>query len=179
MWLFDRSNAAAPMIDQDNARALTGGAALPVPGGGGIIANGIYRIVARHSGKGLDVSGLGRVDGSNVDQWSYWGGENQKWIVTHLGNNQYSVVGAQSGKALDVYGGGGANGTNVIIWTYSGAANQKWTISATSGGYYRLTPTNAPTMCLDVNGVSTADGANVQIWTYGGGNNQQWALQAP
>jgi aryl-phospho-beta-D-glucosidase BglC (GH1 family) len=179
MWLFDRSNAAAPMIDQDNARALTGGAALPVPGGGGIIANGIYRIVARHSGKGLDVSGLGRVDGSNVDQWSYWGGENQKWIVTHLGNNQYSIVGAQSGKALDVYGGGGANGTNVIIWTYSGAANQKWTISATSGGYYRVTPTNAPTMCLDVNGASTADGANVQIWTYGGGNNQQWAFQAP
>jgi endoglucanase len=59
------------------------------------------------------------------------------------------------------------------------AANQKWTISATSGGYYRLTPTHATNMALDVNGVSTADGANVQIWTYGGGNNQQWTFQSP
>jgi endoglucanase len=33
MWLFDRSTAA--MIDPDNIRALTGGAALPVPGTGG------------------------------------------------------------------------------------------------------------------------------------------------
>lgn len=177
MWLFDRTTAA--MIDQDNARALTGGAALPPPGGGGIIANGIYKIVARHSGKALDVVGAGRTNGTNVDQWSYGAGENQKWIVTHLGNNQYSIIGAQSGKALDVNGAGTGNGTNVLIWSYAGSANQKWTVTATSGGYYRLTPTHATNMCLDVNGVSSADGANVQIWTYGGGNNQQWIFQAP
>ena len=179
MWLFDRSQASSPMFDQDAARALTGGAALPPPGGGGIIANGIYKIVARHSGKALEVAGFGRADGSNVQQWNYVWGENQRWVVTHLGNNQYSIVGAQSGKALDVNGAGTTNGTNVLIWTYGGNANQKWTISATSGGYYRLTPTHATSMCLDVNGVSTADGANVQIWTYGGGNNQQWTFQSP
>jgi aryl-phospho-beta-D-glucosidase BglC (GH1 family) len=179
MWLFDRNQASAPIYDQDAARALTGGAALPVPGGGGIIANGIYKIVARHSGKALDVTAAGRTNGTNVEQWSYLAGENQKWIVTHLGNNQYSIVGAQSGKALDVSGYGTANGTNVQIWTYLAGANQKWTVTATSGGYYRLTPTHATNMALDVNGVSTADGANVQIWTYGGGNNQQWTFQAP
>ena len=82
-------------------------------------------------------------------------------------------------KALDVNGAGTTNGTNVQIWTYGGGANQKWTISATSGGYYRLTPTHATSMALDVNGASSTDGANVQIWTYGGGNNQQWIFQAP
>jgi len=167
------------ITDLDNLRVLTGGAALPPPGGGGIVANGTYRIVARHSGKALEVAGLATANGSNVQQWGYWGGENEKWMVTHLGNNQYSIIGAQSGKALDVSGWGTSNGSNVHIWTYGAAANQKWTITATSDGYYRLTPTHASSMCLDVNGVSSADGANVQIWTYGGGNNQQWTFQAP
>ena len=166
------------VVDADTKRVLTGGAALPPPGAG-IIANGTYRIVARHSGKVLDVSGGGTADGSNVVQWTYGGGYNQRWVVTHLGNNQYSIVGVQSGKALEVSNWGSSNGSNVQIWTNQGGSNQKWTISATSGGYYRLTPTHATSMALDVNGVSAANGANVQIWTYGGGNNQQWTFQAP
>ncbi|HEY8995750.1 MAG TPA: cellulase family glycosylhydrolase [Lacunisphaera sp.] len=174
---FDWNTGA--VLDADNVRALTGGAALPPPGGGGTIANGTYKIIARHSGKALDVANAATADGSNVHQWTYFGGNNQRWTVTNVGNNQYSIIGVQSGKALDVNGGGTANGTNVLIWSYGGAANQKWTFTATSGGYYRVTPTHATNMALDVNGASAADGANVQIWTYGGGNNQQWAFQAP
>jgi aryl-phospho-beta-D-glucosidase BglC (GH1 family) len=148
-------------------------------GGSGIIANGTYRIVARHSGKVLDVAGAATNDGANVHQWGYSGGNNQRWTVTHLGNNQYSIIGVQSGKALEVSNWGASNGANVQIWSYGGGTNQKWTISATSGGYYRLTPTHATNMALDVNGVSSADGANVQQWSWTGGNNQQWAFQAP
>jgi hypothetical protein len=116
---------------------------------------------------------------SNVHQWVYGGGNNQRWTMTHLGNNQYSIIGVQSGKALDVAGWGTTNGSNVHVWTNGGAANQKWTVTATSGGYYRLTPTHATNMALDVNAASSADGTNVQIWTYGGGNNQQWIFQTP
>jgi len=72
-----------------------------------------------------------------------------------------------------------ANGTNVDIRTYTGAANQRWTISATSGGYFRLTPVNSSGSALDVAGVSTADGANVHQWSWTGANNQQWIFQAP
>jgi aryl-phospho-beta-D-glucosidase BglC (GH1 family) len=175
---FDWNTGA--VNDPDNVRALTGGAALPPPGGtGGIVPNGTYKIIARHSGKALDVNGGGTADGSNVIQWTYGGGNNQRWTLTHLGNNVYSIIGVQSGKALEVSNWGTGNGANVQIWTYGGGTNQKWTITATSGGYYRLTPTHATNMALDVNGASTADGANVQIWTYGGGNNQQWTFQAP
>jgi endoglucanase len=165
--------------DQGNARALTGGAALPPPGGGGIVPNGLYKIVARHSGKVLEVAGLGRNDGANVQQWGYWWGESQRWTLTHLGNNQYTILGAQSGKALDVSGGNTGTGTNVQIWTPTGGANQKWTITSAGGGYYRLTPTHASSMCLDVKEYSSNDQANVQIWTYLGGYNQQWTFQAP
>jgi endoglucanase len=148
-------------------------------GGSGIIANGTYRVIARHSGKALDVSGNQTADGSNVIQWTYGGANNQRWTFTHLGNNVYEIVGVASGKALEVASTSTANGTNVDVRSYSGANNQKWTISATSGGYYRLTPVSSSGSALDVNGVSTADGANVQQWSWTGGNNQQWAIQAP
>jgi aryl-phospho-beta-D-glucosidase BglC (GH1 family) len=175
--IFDRSTGA--LTRPDDAHALTGGAALPPPGGGGIIANGVYKIICRNGGLALEVSGLGTANGSNVDQWGYWGGVNQKWTLTHLGNNVYTITGVQSGRALDVYNWGTANGTNVDIWDSGGGVNQQWKISATSNGYYRVTPMNATGSCLDVNGVSTSNGANVQIWQYVGGNNQQWSFQAP
>jgi beta-glucanase (GH16 family) len=143
------------------------------------IANGTYRIIARHSGKALDVSNNGTADGSNVHQWTYGGGNNQRWTVTHLGSGQYQIQSVSANKALDVAGAGTANGSNVHIWTWGGWNNQRWTITPTSGGYYRVSPVHAPALALDVSGPSTADGANVHTWTYGGGTNQQWAFQAP
>lgn len=149
------------------------------PPGGQTIANGTYRIIARHSGKALDAFAHGTANGTNVIQWTYGGGNNQRWTVTHRGSGQYSIIGVESGRGLDVAGSGTGNGTNVQLWSYGGAANQRWTITPTSGGYYRVTPVHASSQALDVSGVSTADGANVHIWQYLGGNNQQWAFQAP
>ena len=148
-------------------------------GTGGIVSNGTYRVLARHSGKALDVSGHGTADGSNVIQWAYGGGNNQRWTLTHLGSNVYSIIGVESGKALEVASTSTANGTNVDVRTYTGANNQRWTISATSGGYFRLSPVSSSGSALDVSGVSTADGANVQQWSWGSGNNQQWIFQTP
>ena len=147
-------------------------------GGGQTISNGTYRIINRNSGKALDVYNNGTADGTNVDQWPYNGGNNQRWTVTSLGNGQYSIVNVNANKALDVDGSGGS-GANVQIWSYNSGNNQKWTISATSGGYYRLTPVHNSGLALDVNGNSTADGANVQVYSWSGGNNQQWSFAAP
>jgi hypothetical protein len=78
-----------------------------------------------------------------------------------------------------VYNNATADGTKVELWTYGGGNNQKWTFSATSGGYYRVTPVHATNSCLDVSGASTADGALVQLWTNYGSNNQQWSFSSP
>jgi endoglucanase len=147
--------------------------------GGGPVADGTYKIVARHSGKALDASGNGTANGTQIIQWTYGGGNNQRWTVTNRGNSQYSIVGVQSGRCVDISNSGTANDTKVQLWDYLGAANQKYTFTATSGGYYRLTPTHAPGSCLDVAGISTADGALVHLWQWLNGNNQQWAFQAP
>jgi hypothetical protein len=149
------------------------------PNSSGSIANGTYRIVARHSGKAMDASGGGTANGTQIHQWTYGGGNNQRWTVTNRGNNQYSIIGVASGRAVEVSAWGTANGTKIQLWDWLNGTNQKFTPTATSGGYFRLTPTHATGSCLDVAGVSTSDGALVHLWTYGGGNNQQWAFQAP
>ncbi len=146
---------------------------------GGPIPDGTYRIIARHSGKAMDAYGAQTANGTQIIQWPYTGGNNQRWIVTHRGGGQYSIIGVQSGRCVDINASGTANGTKVQLWDYWGGANQKYTFTATSSGYYRLTPTHATGSCLDVEGVSTADGARVHLWQWLGGNNQQWAFQAP
>ena len=174
---FDWNTGA--VLDQANITAVNGGAALPPPGGGGPVANGTYKIIARHSGKAMDANGAQTANGTQIIQWAYGGGNNQRWTVTDRGSGQYSIIGVQSGRAVEVSNWGTANGTKVQLWDWLNGTNQKFTFTATSGGYYRLTPTHATGSCLDVNGASTADGALVQLWTYSGGNNQQWAFQAP
>ena len=170
--LFNRSNGS--VVDWGAIDAIKRGA-----DPGQIIANGTYKVIARHSSKALDVSGGNTAEGADVVQWTYGGGNNQRWTFTHLGNNTYRITGVQSGKALQVASTSTANGTNVDIRTYTGANNQRWIISATSGGFYRLSPASSTGSALDVAGVSTADGANVHQWAWTSGNNQQWAIQAP
>lgn len=141
--------------------------------------NGTFRVVNRNSGKALDASSGGTADGTPIIQWTYGGGNNQRWILQDRGSSQFSIIGVSSGKALDVTSASATNGARVTLWTYGGGNNQKWTFTATSGGNYRVSPVHASASSLDVVGSSTADGAAAQIWTYSGGNSQQWSFSAP
>jgi mannan endo-1,4-beta-mannosidase len=148
-------------------------------GGGSTPGNGTFKILSRNSGKALDAYGNGTADGTQIIQWTYSGGNNQRWTLQDRGSGQYSIIGVASGKALDVYNNATADGTKVELWTYGGGNNQKWTFSSTGSGYYRVTPVHATNSCLDVSGASTADGALVQLWTNYGSNNQQWSFSSP
>jgi glucuronoarabinoxylan endo-1,4-beta-xylanase len=147
-------------------------------GGGGTLANGTYKIINLNSGLALDATGAATTNGTPVDQWTYNGGNNQKWVVTSLGGGQYSIQGVQSGRMLDVTGNSSANGAGIDIWASNGGNNQKWTIAATSGGYYSVIAVNSG-KALDVTGNSTSNGTKIDQWTYTGGKNQQWTFQAP
>src|SRR6185503_16247105 len=96
-------------------------------GGGGPIANGTYKIIARHSGKALDASNNATTNGTQIIQWTYGGGNNQRWTVTDRGGGQYSIVGVQSGRCVEVSNWGTANGTKVQLWDYLNGTNQKFT----------------------------------------------------
>ena len=147
--------------------------------GGGIVAGGTYRIEALHSGKTLRASGT--ANGNAVVQYTYSGGTNQRWTLTHLGNNMYKIIGVQSGRALEIASATTANGTLADIGSYTGAPNQKWIISAApTAGYYRLTPASSTGSALEVSNGSTADNARVQQWTWSTtARHKQWRFRAP
>jgi hypothetical protein len=139
------------------------------------VSNGTYKLIARHSGKALDVLNNATANGSNVQQYTGNTCACQQWTLAHQGSGRYSVTGAGSGKMLDVAGNSTADGANVHIWQSTGGNNQRFTFVPAGNGFYRINAVHSG-KCIDVNGSSTADGANVQQWTYLAGANQQWQL---
>ncbi|MFF3863301.1 RICIN domain-containing protein [Streptomyces sp. NPDC002209] len=139
------------------------------------------RLVAKHSGKVLDVAGgPGTADnGASVHQWEWKGGDNQKWGIEPAGEGYYRLVAKHSGKVLDVAGGPGTadNGASVHQWEWKGGDNQKWGIEPAGEGYYRLVAKHSGKVLDVAGGPGTADnGASVHQWEWKGGDNQKWRL---
>ena len=75
----------------------------------------------------MDATNAATANGTGIIQWTYTGGNNQRWTVTDRGSNQKSIIGVQSGRAIEVSGGVVGNGTKVQLWDYLGTAHQKFT----------------------------------------------------
>jgi hypothetical protein len=145
----------------------------------GPIANGSYRIVARHSNKVLDVPNASTSDGIQLQQWAYFGNQNQKWQVTLESDGYYTIRSVGTNKVVDATNSSSANGTKVQQWTSTGSNAQRWKITDLGGGYYTIASKLDITKVLDVAGVSTSDGAKIQLWAWSNGTNQQWQFLAP
>lgn len=146
-------------------------------GGGNLVANGTYTIVGLNSGLALDDPNSSTTDGEDMDQWTVNGGNNQKWVLTNLGNNVVTLQNVASGQMLDVAGASKTAGALVDQWPANGQTNQQWTIAtAGTSGYFTLTSVNSG-LLLDVVGASKTNGAQIDQWTANGQTNQQWKFQ--
>ena len=65
--------------------APTGGEESPQSNGLAIDDGVVVRVVSVNSGLALDVWGLSRDDGAEIQQWGYWAGTNQRWSLHHVG----------------------------------------------------------------------------------------------
>ena len=143
--------------------------------------NGRYILVARHSGKVMDVNAAGTADGDNVQQWTYTGGDNQHWDVTPVdsrigGDFSYFTISAvHSGKVLDVLNWSLDDGGNIHQWGAANGANQQFFLEYVEDGWFHIR-SRWSGKYLDVAGPSVDDGANIHQWTGNGGYNQQWRL---
>lgn len=135
-----------------------------------------YEIVARHSGKCLEVYAGSTDNGAGMVQWDCWGGANQQWHLVGTGDGFLRIIPRPSGKALDVAGGSYDNGAGIIQWDYFSGANQQWQLIDVGGGYYRIVARHSG-KALDVAGGSYDNGAGIIQWDYVGGANQQWQLR--
>ena len=141
---------------------------LPAPGE-------YYRIVARHSGKCLDVPGASTADGANIQQYQAVGGSHQEFRFDEAGGGYYQIVARHSGKCLDVEGSSTSDGGNVLQFHKTGANNQLFRLDDPGSGYYRITAKHSG-KCLSIDNVSTANEANVSQWTDYGQTNQRFSV---
>lgn len=131
-------------------------------------ADGFYTVTNLRSGKVLDVADGSVLPGSNVQQWSGWGGDAQKWAVRDNGDGSYSLICKANGLALDL--NGTASGSNAQAWTLSSDRAQSFSLEPAAGqrtvadGTYVVSTGLDRGKVLDIAGGSTSDSARVQIY---------------
>ena len=137
---------------------------------------GYQKIIAKHSGKALDVFAHATTDGGAVVQWTYLGDANQQWKIESNGDGTYRIVSKLSGKVLDVGGASVLDGGVVHQWSWLSVDNQRWLIEPDVQGFYKIVAKHSGKV-LEVGGAATADGAKVGQWADLGLDNQRWRIQ--
>ncbi len=137
-----------------------------------------YNIVARHSGKCLDINGSSLDDGAYLLQWDCTGVANQIFTMVPVSGEWYKIVVAHSNKCLDVdtSEGNDHNGAHVRQMTCNGEANQQFKLEDAGDGYVKIKAKHSE-LVLDVSGKSTDNGASVVQWTDGRSSNQAFKLR--
>jgi Ricin-type beta-trefoil lectin domain-like len=134
------------------------------------------RLAASHSGKVADVADLSIDNGGRVQQWDWWGGNNQRWELEDLGGGLWRIMSTHSGKVLDVKDMSTDVGAPIIQWDWWGGNNQKWRLEDVGDGLTRIISAHSG-LVLDVRDQSTNDGAIIQQWEWWGGGCQKWRLE--
>jgi hypothetical protein len=136
----------------------------------------LYEIVARQSGKCIDVAAKSGQDGGKVLQWGCHGGANQQWRIEAAGDGYSRLIAQHSGKCLDVDGWSVADGVQLQQWACHGGENQQWALESLGDGYFSLVGRHSG-RAVDVSGGSQENGAAIIQYSPHGGANQQWVLR--
>ncbi len=146
----------------------SGGAAVMPEGN---VAEGVYRIVSRSTGKAVGVR-----DGRAVQLGISDADDSQKWRIAHLGGGQYTVTNVDSGLSLSVENESMENGAAYVAAPYQARNSQKFAFLPADGEWMRITAVHL-SKALDISNNSSDDGAQLIQWTYDLKANQQWKLE--
>ncbi|MES2664331.1 MAG: cellulase family glycosylhydrolase [Pseudomonadota bacterium] len=141
------------------------------------ISSGEYYITSKHSNLCMDIIGASTSNGAKAQQYNCSASaNNQRFLITDLGNDAYSIEAKHSGKVLDVAGFNPYNGLPLQQWSWGGANNQRWQIKNTATGY-EISPLHLSSFCVDIKDWSTSNSGTLHLWQCHGGNNQKWILK--
>ena len=132
---------------------------------------------ALDSSYSLDVHGISKASGANVELYPYHDGTNQYFRVEALSDGYYRFVAPYAEKSLDVTGASSARGANVEIWENNSTCAQQWfalPVPSNSGYVYLLNACGG--MALDVYGGAAKSAVNIDVWNFHGGASEQWQL---
>jgi hypothetical protein len=142
------------------------------------------QVVARHSGKCLDVTGGpgATQPGAPIEQWRCTGARNQDWTIRDAGSGRVQLVARHSGLCLDTIGGGIADGTGLQQSGCSTADSQLWRVQGLLGtpGEYQLVNLASNTCAgIVAGGTTLADGGVAELRACNAASlNQRWTVRA-
>lgn len=137
----------------------------------GNIAEGVYRIICRRTGKALAPSD-GEVAQFTVDTEN----SEQLWEIAHVGGGQYTITNVSNGLQLAVENESYDNLAKIVTEKYQCRNSQKFAFLNVDDGIYRIVAAHA-SKSLDVLNMSNDDGASIIQFRYDVNNNQQWKLE--
>lgn len=143
-----------------------------------VIANGHYRIVARHSGKSLVVYNATSNNGESIVQWDYTADsiKNDEWNITQIGTTgYYRFTNIRSNLDMNVAGISTAVGGVIVQYPYNAAPpdNDVFGVISVGGGYYKIIAKHSG-LCFNVAGANNNNGALLKQWDYVGDTNEQF-----
>lgn len=136
---------------------------------------GVYALVSRFSGKGLEVKGAAEKDGAQIVQNDFHQQPHQLWYLTPLEDSYYSITALHSDKVLEVRDWSISDGAKLEQTPWLNSWNQHWRIEAVDGGYFKV-QSRFTGKVLDVYEMNRNAGGDICTWTYWGGENQHWRL---
>ncbi len=136
------------------------------------LANGNYRITAKHSNKDMSVAGWSESDGAVIEQWAPLGQANQVFNVQWTSTG-YKLLPSYNAKAFDVSGYSMTNGAVINQWTDLEQANQRFSVIDVGGGYYKIVARHSG-KCLAVTGNGMNNGDDVVQWEWLNYDNFKW-----
>jgi GH18 family chitinase len=92
------------------------------------LGSGQFKFINANSGLALEAYGSSTANGVNIDQWAWWGGNNQKFTLNPDAYGYYEITNVNSGNAVETYGESTADGLNIDVWAWWAGPNQKWII---------------------------------------------------
>jgi len=128
------------------------------------LGDGLYKIIANHSGQSLDVNNFNKANGAKVEQYPYNATTNQQFVLVATGDGFYKIVAKHSGRIVEVAGAS----------TASGAVVQQWDNNNQTCGQWKLVPatTSQTSVLIQAEDYSAMSGIQVEATTdTGGGSN--------
>lgn len=146
-----------------------------------ITSGSVYKILSKTSKKALQVANASLANSANVQTWTDTQSDEQRWVVTSLGDDLYTITNVASEKYLHIPSATPVNGTNVDQYGNSYNNTMRWKIVSQGNGYFTVQSATNNAYVLNLAGGASADGTNVNVYQSNGSDAQSWSfhLQAP
>ncbi|RAK65145.1 PA14 domain-containing protein [Hymenobacter edaphi] len=89
------------------------------------LGNGYYRLLVPGNNKVLEVLGSATSNGTPMNVWTYYSGNNQLWRIEPTENGYYKLLAKHSNKALSIRD----SVDGAVQWRYSGKESQMWKLT--------------------------------------------------